>query len=96
MKAAVIEDGVTIDKSIIAEGAVIGANTQLGVGEELPNKLYPNIYSFGLVTVAEKTKIPSGVKIGKNTAVEGVTLPEDYPNGILESGETLIKAGDRL
>ena len=96
MKAAVIEDGVIINKSIIAEGAVIGANTQLGVGEEVPNKLYPNIYSFGLVTVAENTKIPSGVKIGKNTAIEGVTLPEDYPNGILESGETLIKAGDRL
>ncbi len=96
MKDVVVEAGVLIDKSIIAEGAVIGANTQLGVGEEVPNKLYPNIYSFGLVTVAEKTQIPSGVKIGKNTAIEGITLPEDYPNGVLESGETLIKAGDRL
>ena len=96
MKDVVIEEGVHINKSIIAEGAVIGANTQLGVGEEVPNKLYPNIYSFGLVTVAENTQIPSGVKIGKNTAIEGITLPEDYPNGVLESGETLIKAGDRL
>ena len=96
MKDVVIEEGVHINKSIIAEGAVIGANTQLGVGEEVPNKLYPNIYSFGLVTVAENTQIPSGVKIGKNTAIEGITPPEDYPNGVLESGETLIKAGDRL
>lgn len=96
MKDVVIEDGALIDKSIIAEGAVIGANTQLGIGEEVPNKLYPNIYSFGLVTVAEKTRIPSGVRVGKNTAIEGITLPEDYPDGVLESGETLIKEGDRL
>ena len=96
MKDVVIEDGALIDKSIIAEGAVIGANTQLGMGEEVPNKLYPNIYSFGLVTVAEKTRIPSGVRVGKNTAIEGITLPEDYPDGVLESGETLIKEGDRL
>jgi len=90
MKAAVIEEGAIIDRSIIAEGAVIGANTQLGVGEDIPNRLYPNIYSFGLVTVAENTKI------GKNTAIEGNTVLEDYPNNTLESGETLIKAGDRL
>ncbi|WP_313130326.1 glucose-1-phosphate adenylyltransferase [Anaerocolumna sp.] len=96
MKDAVIEAGVLVDKSIIAEGAAIGANAHLGMGEEVPNKLYPNIYSFGLVTVAEKTRIPSGVRIGKNTAIEGITLPEDYPDGVLESGETLIKAGDRL
>lgn len=96
MKDVVIEDGTLIDKSIIAEGAVIGANTQLGMGEEVPNKLYPNIYSFGLVTVAEKTRIPSGVRVGINTAIEGITLPEDYPDGVLESGETLIKEGDRL
>jgi glucose-1-phosphate adenylyltransferase len=96
MKDVVIEAGVLVDKSIIAEGATIGANAHLGMGEEVPNKLYPNIYSFGLVTVAEKTRIPSGVRIGKNTAIEGITLPEDYPDGVLESGETLIKAGDRL
>ena len=40
--------------------------------------------------------IPSGVQIGKNTAVSGVTVAEDYVNGVLESGETLIKAGDRV
>ena len=38
----------------------------------------------------------TGVQIGKNTAISGVTVPEDYPGGVLESGETLIKAGDRV
>ena len=35
-------------------------------------------------------------KIGKNTAVSGVTSIEDYSDGVLASGETLIKAGERV
>lgn len=96
MKAAIIEEGAIIDKSIVAEGAVVGANSQLGIGEDVVNKNAPHIYSFGLVTVAENSTIPANVKIGKNTAVAGLTVAEDYPNGVLESGETLIKAGDKL
>lgn len=96
MKETVIEEGAVIHKAIIAESAQVGAYSQLGIGEEVPNKTAPNIYSFGLVTIAENTKIPAHVKIGKNTAISGLTVEEDYPNGSLESGETLIKAGDRL
>ena len=96
MKGTVIGDNVTIDKSIVAENSRIGDNCQLGVGEEAPNKLNAEIYSYGLVTIGEDSVIPAGVKIGKNTAISGVTLPEDYPDGILNSGEYIIKAGDRL
>ena len=65
----------------------------LGIGSDIQNKSKPNIYSFGLVTIAENSVIPSHVQIGKNTAISGVTVKEDYVNGLLESGETLIKAG---
>ncbi len=96
MKAATIEEGCEIYKSIIAEGAIIGVGSKLGIGDEEPNKLAPHIYSFGLVTVAENSQIPAQVVIGKNTAISGITVPEDYIDGILKSGETLIKAGDRI
>ncbi len=95
MKDAEIGDNCVIDKAIIAESVVIGTDVELGVGEEEPNKIKPDIYSFGLVTVAENSVIPAHVKIGKNTAISGATTTEDYPDSILESGETLIKAGDR-
>lgn len=94
MKQSTIGEGVVIDKSIIAENVEIGRGAVLGVGEEVPNKVKPNIYSFGLVTVGENSYIPANVKIGKNTAISGMTVPEDYPDGVLESGETLIKAGE--
>ena len=66
----------------------------MGIGSDIPNKLKSEVYSFGLVTVGEKTTIPEGVQIGKNTAISGVTVREDYPDGVLGSGGTLIKAGD--
>ena len=94
MKGTQIGEGVTIDKSIVAENCQIGNNVVLGVGEEAPNKLNASIYSFGLVTIGEDSVVPDGVQIGKNTAISGVTEKEDYPDGILESGEVIIKAGD--
>lgn len=94
MKETSIGEGAVIDKAIIAENVEIGKNVVLGVGEEVPNKVKPNIYSFGLVTVGEKSYVPANVKVGKNTAISGKTTAEDYPDGVLESGETLIKAGE--
>ncbi len=96
MKDTVIGEHVVIDKAIIAECCKVQDNCVLGMGEEVPNKLNPGIYSFGLVTIGENSVIPAGVKIGKNTAISGETVPADYPNGVLQSGEYIIKAGDMV
>lgn len=95
MKDAQIGDNCIINKAIIAESVVIGNHAELGIGEEVPNKQKPDVYSFGLVTVGENSVLPANVKIGKNTAISGNTFLEDYNDSLLESGETLIKAGDR-
>ncbi len=95
MKNTRIGENCTIDKAVIAEEAEISDGVVLGVGADVPNKVQPKIYSFGLVTVGENSYIPPNVKIGKNTAISGATTPDDYPEGVLDSGETLIKAGER-
>jgi glucose-1-phosphate adenylyltransferase len=95
MSATTIGEGTVVDKSIIAEGVTVGKHCELGIGEEKPNKVKPSVYAFGLVTIGEDSVIPDGVKIGKNTAISGVTDAADYPGGLLDGGETLIKAGDR-
>ena len=89
-----IGEGCVIDKAIIADNVSIGKDATIGIGEEVPNKMRPDIYNSGLATIGEKSVIPSGVQIGKNTAISGVTSKEDYVDGILESGETLIKVGE--
>lgn len=95
MRDVTIGENCIIDKAIIAEDTVIGERSVLGIGQEVENKFKPDIYSGGLVTVGEKSVIPPGVQIGKNTAVSGVTTAEDYAGGVLAGGETLIKAGER-
>ena len=93
MQNCVVKAGAILDKAIIAEGSVIGRKSVIGCGEEVPNKVRPSIYAFGLAVVGENTVIPDSVKVGRNTAVTGNTVPEDYPDGALASGEILDKAG---
>ena len=95
LKDTSIGRDVTIDKSIIAENCRIEDGVTLGIGEAAPNKLHESFYSFGLVTIGDDSVVPENVKVGKNTAIYGVTVKEDYPDGVLAGGEVIIKAGDR-
>ena len=94
MKGTVIGEDAVIEKAIIAENCQIGEKAVLGVGEEKVNHYKPEVYTGGLVTIGEESIIPAGVRIGKNTAISGITEAADYPEGILESGESIIKDGD--
>mgnify|MGYP002727101773 FL=1 len=93
MRNSQIGEDAVLDKAIVAEDVVIGNKVTLGFGEEAANVLKPAVYAFGLATVGERSVIPDNVKIGRNTAISGVTTAEDYPGGILESGQ-VIKAKD--
>ena len=95
MSGTVIGRGTHVDKAIIAENVQIGKNCQIGIGEEVPNKMNAKVYAFGLVTIGENSVIPDQVSVGRNTAVLGETTLEDYTDGILESGESIIKAGGK-
>ncbi|MDR0964681.1 MAG: glucose-1-phosphate adenylyltransferase, partial [Clostridium sp.] len=75
-----------IYKAIIAENSKIEDYVELGVGEEATNEYAPHIYANGLVTIGEKSVIPAGVKVGKNTVIFGETSIEDYDNYYLASG----------
>ena len=84
-----------LSKAIVAENTKIGDHVRLGVGEEAPNDTAPHIYCDGIVTVGEKSVVPANVSVGKNSVVFGITTADDYPDGYLASGKTLIKAGDK-
>ena len=93
MKGTTIGAGTKISKAIVAEDVCIGANCELGVGEFKPSTYDARVYNADLVTIGERTIIPAGVKVGKNTAIWGETTAEDYPNGLLDSGDAIVKAG---
>ncbi|MCX4269255.1 MAG: glucose-1-phosphate adenylyltransferase [Lachnospiraceae bacterium] len=94
MQGTTIGKGAQVYKAIIAENVEIGDNVALGVGEYAPSKYDPKVYAFDLVTIGENSYVPANVTIGKNVAISGKTEESDYPNGRLESGEYIIKAGE--
>ncbi len=87
-------DGCELYKTIVAENVRIGNRVRLGVGEETFNNTAPHIYNNGLVTVGEKSVLPDDVSVGKNSVIYGIPGREDYPDGYLVPGSTLLKAGD--
>ena len=94
MKNTHIGKDAYVEKAIIAENCEIGDGDEIGVGEEAESLLNPKIYAFGLATIGESTVIPPQVKVGKNTAIKGVTTMDDYPDAELPSGGYIIKEGE--
>ncbi len=89
-----IGDNCVLNKAIVAENVTIGNEVTLGAGEEAQNETAPHIYNHGITTIGEKSVIPDGVTIGKNSVVFGVTCAADYDKLTMASGKTLIKAGE--
>ena len=94
MNSTIIGEDCELNKTIVAEYTVIGNGSRFGIGEEKENETDPHIYNHGLVCIGEKSLIPEGITVGKNACIFGVTSLDDYENKTLESGKTLIKAGE--
>ena len=93
MQGSVIGASTSVEKAIIAENVKVGSDVQIGVGEYAPSIYDQKVYQFDLATIGENSIIPDGVKVGKNTAIAGETTVGDYPDGLLASGNYIIKAG---
>ena len=95
MNQTQIGENCELYKAVVAENVEIADNVRLGIGDAVPNETDPGIYDHDLVTIGEKSVIPKGITVGKNSVVFGVTTADDYVDGNLPSGKTLIKAGDK-
>lgn len=93
MRGSVIGQGSVLDKVILAEDVTVGRNVRMGAGEYAPSRYDPKVYQADIVTIGERSVIPDDVVIGKNTAISGKTVPEDYPDGKLPAGDYIMKAG---
>ena len=96
-----------VERCIIAEGCEIhgevhnsvigeGVTIEFGVGEFEPSVYDQRVYNAELATIGENSVIPDNVKVGRNTAIYGVTTAEDYPDGLLASGGAIIKEDGTL
>ena len=96
MKGSKIGANSRVNKAIIAENSEVGKNCEIGAFEFSESKYDDKVYNCDLAVIGERTTIPDGVVIGKNTAIVGNTTKEDYVDGILPSGDFIVKAGGRI
>ncbi len=90
-----IGDHCQLNKAIIAEEVVVGNDVKMGEFEEVENETHPHIYSHGISCIGERSIVPDGITIGKNTVIFGTTTSADYEDSCLMSGKSLIKTGDK-
>ncbi len=94
MGSCVIDRDSFLERCIVDEGTLISENVKIGVGENIENIDFPNIYNTGITVVGEFSTIPENVTIGKNCVIMGETYKHEYINDTLESGKTIIKVSE--
>jgi glucose-1-phosphate adenylyltransferase len=90
MAKSIIRKGARLNRCVVDENCDVGENVIIGEGENIPNAFKPKIYDTGITVLGEHTVIPPNVSIGKNCVVYGFTRAEDYVEGRLESGGSLV------
>ena len=96
MENTVISEDTHIDQAVVAENVTIGKACMIGVGEYQESSYDSRVYCSNLATIGENSLIPDGVRVGRNTAIFGLTELSDYPDGSLSSGGVIIKEEERL
>jgi glucose-1-phosphate adenylyltransferase len=79
-----------IDRAIIDNDVVVGANSYVGYGEDnTPNKLEPRNLTTGITVVGHRSRLPEGIKIGRNCKIGTDLKPENFNVKELASGGTI-------
>ncbi len=93
MANTIVKQGARVERCIVDEECVIGREVVMGEGENIPNQARSKVYDCGITVLGDNTTIPDQVWIGKNCVLNGETKYEDYPEGRLESGQSIILEG---
>ena len=93
MRDSHIGKNTRLYKTIVAESSVIGSGCEIGIGDYAESEYDKKVYNSELVTIGEVSVIPDNIRIGKNTAIMGETVYEDYKDNFLPSGGYIVKTG---
>ena len=79
-----------IDYSILDKNVVIGAGCVIGSGDNFQiNRREPKVANTGITIVGKRTRIPDGVKRGRNCIIYNNIMDNDFVASEIKSGETV-------
>jgi len=90
MNDTIIRAGANVDRCILDKEGEVGANAQLGAGDDnTPNKLEPANINTGITIVGKRASIPANAVIGRNCRIDPSTSVADYDTLEIPSGGTV-------
>ena len=84
--------GALIDRCVLDKEIEIGADAQVGVGDDnTPNRLEPANINTGITIVGKRAHIPSGAIVGRNCRTDPDVTPVDFEQLHILSGGAVVK-----
>jgi glucose-1-phosphate adenylyltransferase len=77
-----IEAGARLERAIVDKNVTVGHNARVG-------RIDPDAEGLGITTVGKSTRIPNGVKVGRDVMLGSDLLPEHFPYSGVADGQRL-------
>ena len=85
-----IGPGAVIDMAILDADVVVGPSAVIGCGDDgTPNHELPDRLNTGITVLGERSRIPGGVRLGRNVLVHADRTEVDFPDPLVSSGDTV-------
>ncbi|MFQ5603480.1 MAG: glucose-1-phosphate adenylyltransferase family protein [bacterium] len=87
----VVEAGAVLDKVITDVEVQIGADSHVGVGEQIiPNREFPELLSSGLTLLGRAVQIPPKLQLGRNCIVNPLKQAADFTEKSYATGVSIL------
>src|SRR6266487_1045467 len=91
MNDTTIKAGALVDRCVLDKEVEIGADAQVGVGEDAaPNQQEPANLTSGITIVGKRASVPAGAVIGRNCRIDPNSTPNDFEGLEVASGATVM------
>jgi glucose-1-phosphate adenylyltransferase len=85
-----IGPGALVDMSILDADVVVGPSAVIGYGDDnMPNQELPDRLDKGITVVGERSRIPGGLRVGRNVLIHSDRTEVDFPDPLIASGGTV-------
>lgn len=92
MSDTTIKAGALIDRCVLDKEIEIGADAQVGVGDDnTPSQLEPANLNTGITVVGKRACIPAGATIGRNCRIDLNVTPDDFEQLHILSGAVVAR-----
>lgn len=82
--------GVIVDRAILDKNTVIGEGSRIGFGTDYtPNRLNPKDLNTGITLVGKNTRLPAGLRVGRNCVIYSDLAEDDFLSDFIASGQNV-------